>query len=552
MPIRLSLPSLVLALSAVQALTLGHAAAESPYDAKQRGLAQRALVHGREPSGALDLLELFRQGDRADPVVSRALFDKLAASRSLGVEQRVMAARAAAVFRRRAGDLTGSAKVFDELGYLRKFRVIGPFDNEGKQGFDHELGPERERLKAVKLDAQYDGRERPVRWRKLPDVVQGGAVDFDALLRPTENVCALAETTLSFEKAQPITLWLGGGGANKLYFNGVEVIRDAAYRGFGHDRSVAQVDAAAGKNRLLVKSCTTSGPFGFAVRVGDARGEPLVVAHDADDLEAVQHTVETLAAEAKAAAPKLGMLSILAQLERAVAVPKPSAAALENLARFLWYSSADDPAVRRAHQLAVRAAELGPSPARYLMASSLADERYEKMRLLQKALALAPNDADVQIANARIMSTGPGGERALRALDKAPTEGAAGLDVLEAKVVFLRQLGLHDSAKATLAEALKRAPRCEALLEQAAELASEETRKDEQLRISRELVALRYDHYPSRRALTEAAIGAGKDVEALEQLDAIRALYPASEKRAIYLADLYDALGRDDLELATL
>ncbi|MDB4977639.1 MAG: Cell division protein FtsK [Myxococcaceae bacterium] len=551
-PRRGAWPCLLLAVL-LQVSALGRAAAESPYDQKQRALAQRAIAHGREPLGALDLLELLRQGDRADPAVTRELFDKLAKTRSLGAEQRVLAARASAIWARRAGDLAGSAKVYDQLGYLRKFRVIGPFDNEGKQGFDRELGPERERLSAVKLDAQYPGRERPVRWRKLPEIVQNGQVDFDALLRPIENVCALAETTLSFDKAQPITLWLGGGGATKLYFNGVEVIRDAAYRGFGYDRSVASVDAAAGNNRLLVKSCTTSGPFSFAVRVGDARGEPLVVAQDADNLDPVRQTPETLAAEAKAASPKqTGMLSVLAQLERAAAVERPSAAALENLARFLWYSSADDPAVRRAHQLAVRAAELGPTPARFLMASSLADERYEKMRLLQKALALAPNDADVQIANARILSTGPAGERALRALDGAPKEGAAGLDVLEARIGFLRQLGLRDTAKAAIAEALKRAPRCEALLELAAELASEDTRKDEQLRISRELVALRYDHYPSRRALTEAAIAAGKDVEALEQLDAIRALYPGSEKRALYLADLYDALGRDDLELATL
>jgi tetratricopeptide (TPR) repeat protein len=560
-PIRHSHPGALLVqvaalIGALSCWSPGRVSAESAYDAEQRVTAQRALAHGRAPSGAIDILELVRKADRADTAVSRALFDKLAKSPALGAEQRVMAARLSALWLRRAGDLAGSQKAFDMLGYLRNFRVVGPFDNEGKQGFDRVTGPEKERLLAVKLDTQYEGRERPVRFRKLPDVVQSGHVDFNALLRPSENVCALAETSISLPKKQALTVWLGGGGATKLYFNGVEVLRDPAYRGFGHDRSVARVDGVAGKNRLLVKSCTTSGPFGFAVRIADARGEPLVVQHDADNVDAVQQTVETLAAEAKAAAqrtaPKSEAISVLAQLERAAGAAKPTAADLENLARYLSYTNADDPAERRAHQLAVRAAELGPSAARYLLASSLADERYEKMRLLQKALALAPNDADVLIANARILSTGPGGERALRSLDKAPTQGVAGLDVIEAKIAFLRQLGLRDSAKAQLAEAQKRAPRAEAFLDLAAELASEEIRKDEQLRIARELLALRYDHYPSRRALTEAAVAAGRDVEALEHLDVIRALFPASEHRAVYVADLYDALGRDDLELATL
>ncbi len=551
-PLRWASLVLAVALGFVRA---GGARAESPYDARQRTLAARALAHGGEPAAAIDLLELLRQRDRADPAVVRPLYEQLAKSPVLDVQHRVLMARTVALELRRAGDLQGGAKAFDALGYLRHFRVIGPFDNEGKRGFDHDLGPERDRFAAVQLDAEYAGRERRVRWRKPPDVMQNGYLDFDALLRPNENVCALAETTLVLEKAMPLTLWLGGSGASKLYVNGEEVIRDPAYRGFGHDRMVALVEGRAGPNRVLVKACTADGPLGASVRVGDVRGEPLVVRHDPDDLSAVAKTTAAPAstsAGAPAGARAKGPFSVLAQLERAALGERTSAAALEALARYLWYANADDPAERRASQLALRAAELGPSAPRYLLASSLAQERYEKSRLLKKALALAPNDSDVLIANARIVGGGPGGERALSALDRTKPTGAGVLDVLEVRVSLLRQLGLRETAKQAIGEALKRAPRAEALLEIAADLASEETRKDEQLKLSRELVALRYDHYSSRRALIEAAIAGGREVEALEQLDAVRALYPANEKRALYVADLYDALGKEDLELATL
>jgi cellulose synthase operon protein C len=531
----------------VQASVSQRAYAESAYDARQRTLAQRAVARGREASAAIDLLELLRQRDRVDPKVARPLYERLAKEPALDVQHRTMMGRAAALELRKSGDLAGAAKAFEALGYLRDFRVVGPFDNEGKRGFDHELGPERDRTGPLDLGAQYAGRERPVRWRELPDIVQSGYIDYDALFRPTENVCAIAQTTLELPKAATLTLWLGGAGASKLYFDGEEVIRDAAYRGIGLDRDVAAIEAQAGPHRVLIKTCTTSGPFGFTLRVGDARGEPLVLAHNADDTRAPPKVVKP-PEKSSSHAP----LSVLAQLERAALADKPSAAALEQLARFLWYANADDPAERRAGQLALRAAEAGPSAARYLLASSLADERYEKMRLLQKAAALAPKDPDVLIANARIVSSGPAGERALLALESAPVSGAAALDVAEVRVGILRQLGLRETAKSAIAEALKRAPRAEALLEIAWEIASEETRKDRQLELTRELLALRHDHFGARRVLVEAALAEGQDVAAIEQLDAVRALYPASEKRALYLADAYDALARDDLELATL
>ncbi len=518
------------------------ARAESPYDARAAKYQGRALAKGKDPSSTVELLELLRQGDHVDPKLARSTYEKLAKSSSLGIEQRMLMARAAANALRRAGELPASVKAYRELGYLHDFRVIGPFDNEGKRGFDFELGPERDRKGAVQKDVEFDGRERKVRWRKLPDVVHSGQIDFDALLRPNENVCALAETTLSFAKATPITLWLGGGGATKLYFNGDEVIRDAAYRGNGYDRTVARVEAHAGDNRVLIKACTMNGPLGFSVRVGNANGEPLLVTHSADKLDAITQGAKVLTTPA----------SVLGALERAGAAPRPQAAALETLARYLAYSNADDPAEKRARQLALRAAELQPSAPRYLLASQLAEERYEKARLLEKARKLAPNDGDVVLAWVRVVSGGPGSERSLRLLEKVPADAPQAIDVLEMRAQILRGLGLDDSAKGIAKEALRRAPKAEALLELNSEIASEEERKDALLQYSSELLAQRYDHFGARRTLTESAIAAGKDQEALAHLEAMRALWPSNERRSIYIADLYDALGKNDLELATL
>ncbi len=145
-------------------------------------------------------------------------FRKLRDTASLDPQNRVFAARRLAWDLRRTGDVPGSVAAFDALGYVRAFRVVGPFDNEGKHGFTTELGPETDRLAPPSSAAVYKGRERDVRFRNMPDVVQGGYVSFDAVFRPTENVCGFAETSLHLDKATPITLWLRGGRCQQALF----------------------------------------------------------------------------------------------------------------------------------------------------------------------------------------------------------------------------------------------------------------------------------------------------------------------------------------------
>ena len=44
--------------------------------------------------------------------------------------------------RARLGEPEALGQSFADLGYVTRFRVIGPFDNEGKAGFDTETPPE--------------------------------------------------------------------------------------------------------------------------------------------------------------------------------------------------------------------------------------------------------------------------------------------------------------------------------------------------------------------------------------------------------------------------
>jgi transglutaminase-like putative cysteine protease len=537
----------IAALSAL-ALTQTTARADSPYDVQQKALAEAVLNKGKEPEAAIDLLRMTRRSDEVDPELTLSMFKRIGEAKGVNVEHRVYARRRVAWDLRRTGDVAQSVAAFDALGYVRKLRVIGPFDNEGKRGFAAELGPEAQRNEAVNLEQSYQGRERLVKWRQFPDIVQGGYVSFDSVFRPTENVCGLAETTVKLPKARPLTLWIGGGGATKLFFNGKEVFADEAYRAPHPDRSVAAVEGRAGLNRILVKTCVTSGAFGFYLRIGDDKGEPLELESLPGELAAVAAVADKPAAKKPAAALK-SVFDVLGERAQGDA---PTAAALEAHARLLWLTGSDDPAERRAAQLAERAAELEPTVPRLLLAAGLAEERYEKARFIARAKALAPKDPEVLLASAQVTSSGPGGERALEELENLGDNTVAGMEAHELRVALLRELGLEASARAEARKALASAPKSTAAMSRVADLLSDEPRSDEALDLQRRILAMRKDHVPARRALIDDALSLQNEAQALEHLDVLRALFPGEEKRMAYVAEAYDALGREDLKLATL
>lgn len=522
------------------------AKAESLYDQRQKKAAENVIAKGREPEALIELLRMMHRADEVDPELTASLFKRIAETKSVGVEQRVFAARRLAWDKRRTGDVAGSVAAHDALGYVRKFRVIGPFDNEGKRGFHEELGPEAQRDQPVNMDAAYQGRERLVKWRVLPDIVQGGYVSFDAVFRPTNNVCGLAETTLNLPKARGLTLWVGGGGATKLYFNGREVFVDPAYRAPSPDRSVVEVQGRAGLNRVLVKTCVTNGTFGFYLRVGDERGEPLVVEALPEELSAVP------VANDNATKTRAPLKTVFDVLEERARVENPKAEALELLARYLSLTGSDDPAERRAAQLAERAAELEPTVERLLLAAALAEERYEKARFIERALALSPKHPDVLLAKARLTASGPGSERALKELDAIPEGTLAALEASQLRVALLRELGFEQAARAEAERRLEKTPRSTAAMARLADLLSSEPRSDAVLELQRRILSLRQDSVNARRTLIDDAVGQGREAEVLEHLEMLLALFPADEKRLVYVAEVYDALGREDLKLATL
>ncbi|MDH5491319.1 MAG: DUF3857 domain-containing protein [Myxococcales bacterium] len=519
----------------------GQRRGRNPFDARVQGFVRDAERAGPSPAAILPILRLSNEWVDASPGLVRRQLERLASSRRLSPPMRVHAAVLAAIQRARQGEVLEADRELDALGFVRDVHVIGGFDNEGRQGYGRLLPPEQLQDRIVDDAIEYPGRERPIHWRPYPDIIRRGYVDLDAILRPNVNVCGFVETFVRVERARPLTIWLGGGGANKLYFNGALVLDDPVYRSPDIDRAVALVGARPGWNRVLVKSCVTDMAWGVYLRLGEADGSP------AQGLELASRPRGPLA-PAPAEPPRLGASpqAPLAFFEAAVREHPEDAGALFDLARFLRWTGAEDVTEGRARQLAQRAAELEPNVERLLFAAALAETRAERMRYSEQAKALAPRDPRVLLYDAGLVALGPDPDRALRLVQQIPDGSVEGVAGRRLEAALLSSLGLPRAAGSRLhaaAAASAGSLRALHLEHQVQSSLGHVQAAHEQLE---RIVEAQPDDVSARRGLLDDALERGESDRVEAQLQAMLEIAPGDAGTLYYVASIYDAMGRED------
>lgn len=137
-----------------------------------------------------------------------------------------------------------------QLGFLTRWRVIGPFDNTGRAGFDRVFPPETEQ----KFDASYEGKEGRVTWKEFSGTHEFGMVDFNKAIAPLKDSTGYGYTEFESDAARPAELRLGCKNGWKIWFNGRLLFgRDEYHRGAEMDQYRLPVELKAGRNTLLVK-----------------------------------------------------------------------------------------------------------------------------------------------------------------------------------------------------------------------------------------------------------------------------------------------------------
>jgi len=335
---------------------------------------------------ALVLLSELRQLEEegGDLAAVAALEARLAGDRAAHPEVRAEARLALSEAERARGNLARGEAELARLALVTDWLVIGPFDNEGKKGFDAAYPPET----GFDPAASVPGKVREVRWRPLPpEARRAGFADLGTALRPVREAVVYALATVESPREQRVRVHLGASGAVKLWVNGALALSDAAYHPARLDQMGTAVTLRKGPNRLLLKLCQEQGRMRFALRLANPAGEPLRLA--VRPAEQPVPPAPAAAAEKPERLPTL--VSLLEKRVQAARGGKAEARARLDLAVALAAKRSGDDRERRPAEEAARAAKLAPAWVEaQLQAARLEADGNRQRAFLETALAAEP------------------------------------------------------------------------------------------------------------------------------------------------------------------
>jgi hypothetical protein len=226
--------------------------------------------------------------DRADQLLVRSN----AAGATLLLQQALSAARDVAQIESLAGKLEALGQPVDlqkHFGFLTAWKVIGPFDNSGRKGFETVFPPERK----IDLAAEHEGKGRKIRWQDYLTTHKYGMVDMNRPCGKLKEVVAYATTDFFSDEARPVELRLGGKNSWKVWMNGrLLFAHDEYHANTEIDQYLMPAQLQAGRNTILVKVCQNeevedwTNEWEFQLRVTDALGTPIVSANQSRSAEA--------------------------------------------------------------------------------------------------------------------------------------------------------------------------------------------------------------------------------------------------------------------------
>ncbi|MEM7205090.1 MAG: DUF3857 domain-containing protein [Planctomycetota bacterium] len=444
------------------------------------------------------------------------------------------------------GDLEDAARRTSELRFLDDWWLIGPFDNERGAGFARALPPEA----GVDLAGSYDGKKRPVAWRRLPGAsAPAGRIDLDALVRPNDQVLCYCATTLQADRDRVVLMRLGSDEAYKVLLNGVEIAGRDVRRRYAPDQDAVPLALREGTNLLLLKICDQEGAFAFSARLTELDGAPcegVTTRADPDDLVAASQTTPA-PLQGDAGSVQLGALDTFAAAVEADAAPQDAL----RLAYLLAMTQPDDPRERRDHQLAKRAVEGMPDDpsARYLLAFSRirsdtnAAERDENARRhdYQRILDQHPDHVQTLLELARLDLDelgAPGRAEELLRRALAVNEDAVAVRLELARA--LRALGLEALAHQQIETAATVTPAWPDALVQLAALREEQGDRGAATALLAEALNRRYSAGTATQ-LARLSMAIGRRDEALALLDRAQALAPFAKRPRMARARLLEA-----------
>lgn len=504
---------------------------DSPVTERVEALAKETLAKSHEPRAAAPLIRLRELLDEVDDLNLLAEpLNQLLSRRGTDPFVRTLAQRFLADVERARGRTVKASEILAEFGFVRDWYLVGSFDNEGKSGCDTDYGPES----AIDLKATYPAAGREVSWRKPEAHAFDGFVDLSVSLRPNSGAVGYALSFLEVDAETRAALSLGVSGGFRLFINGVKVAGDDRYNLPRMDQRRVEVRLRKGLNRVLLKVCQASGPYGFYLRARGPKG-PLSA-----KLPDTVPPIERGPAPAPTALPTLAET-----LERQLKANPANAELHADYATVLAHTRAYPDTEKWPEREAERAVLQKPQDVELaLVAAGLADDVNDKRAHLTQALVLAPRHpwARLQMAQLELGREHP--ELALKAagalLQDFPRFGPA----WEVKLRSLMALGEKVAALRAAEEAFALLALVPSIAREAVSASRRADRPDEAVGRTRAVLGLRFDDLNARRGLAALLADLGRVDEAVQQYEKVLAIDPFDSASLLRLAELLAANGK--------
>jgi hypothetical protein len=176
----------------------------------------------------------------------------------------------------RLGELGVSVDIAAHFGFIRNWRVIGPFDGPAGVAFRTAYPPEQ----GGDRSDSYTGKAgKTLQWSPCTSSDSYGVVDLNKALGRHHGCAAYALAIVEIPEARPVELRVGSNNGIKIFLNGDLVFaREEYHHGSRMDQHVGRGRLHAGRNEILLKACQNeqtedwAQDWSFQLRVCDASG----------------------------------------------------------------------------------------------------------------------------------------------------------------------------------------------------------------------------------------------------------------------------------------
>lgn len=328
----------------------------------------------------------------------------------------------------------------DSNRYIRKWMVIGPFDNDSGKGFYEEYPPEKE----SDFSKKYKGKVVNVGWRKIYSREKTGNIPLSSLLSPGNDSLAYLTTTVFSPADKEVYLHFSSDDSLKVWINGTNIFSDENIEYHGNDNVVIKTRLFKGDNSILLKSCQKSGPWSVSARITDISGNvstDLVFKYDK-------------AKDVNSAAPEY---SIIMPFEKE---PAENSDLRENIIKFLTLK--DKGYEKYSKNYIQKAFNTSPSNmfAMFFMADSLeaAGEEGKYIDLLNKAVEKYPELAAFHILRGKFFSRKDQKDNAEEDLKKALSLNPSSTEAHRSLASLYQSKGWNEDARRVIQNGLKNNP----------------------------------------------------------------------------------------------